>query len=126
MTAEDSDQTLVAQTPVAAAAAQFIHALRGVDAIARTTRVEATLTAVGADGLFAAERTLAGLWPDDAGTAPAHEVIWLRPSGEGPLMKLAAFDAGGQVLLRQSYSVPAYPVLAYPAPAQKPEAPGHG
>ncbi len=104
------------QAPVAAAAAEFIHALRGEGAIVRTTRLEATMMAVEADGLFAAERTLARLWPDDAGAAPAHEVIWLRPSGEGPSMKLAAFDAAGQVLLRRSY----------PVRAPKPETPGHG
>ena len=113
---EDPNPAGASPAPVAAAAAQFIRALRGADAIARTTRLEATLTAIEADGLFAAERILARIWPDDAGAAPSHEIIWLRPSGEGPLMKLAAFDASGQVLLRQ----------CYPAPAAKPEAPGHG
>ncbi len=114
MTSEDP-QADPSDAPVAMAAAQFIRALRGADAIDRITRVEATLMAVEADGLFAAERTLTRLWPADAGAAPAHEVIWMRPSGEGASMKLAAFDASGKVLLRR----------CYPVVAQKAGAAGH-
>jgi len=104
--------TLLSQDPVppaalSAAAKTFIRALRsaGAGAFARTYRIEASFTCVHADSLFAAERTLVGLWPDGAARPPSHEVIGLRPTGDAPSMTLAAFDAQGQVLLRRSYSV---------------------
>jgi hypothetical protein len=93
---------------VRAAGEHFIRALRMAAGIGRTARVEATLMAVPHDGLFTADLTLAQLWPKDR-AAPAQEVIWSRRDSAQSWMKLAAFDAEGQVLLRQ-----AYPLLAGP------------
>jgi hypothetical protein len=91
---------------VAAAAEHFIQSL-GKAAIARTRRLETTLAAVPEGMLFAADLTLARLWPREVVAAPRQEVIWSRLAGQRSSIKLVAFDAEGRVLLRRSYPVAA-------------------
>ena len=91
-------------SPVAAAAEHFIRSLG--KAIGRTRRLETTLAAVVPEGmLFAADLTLARLWPREVAAAPRQEVIWSRLEGQRSSIKLVAFDAEGRVLLRRSYPV---------------------
>jgi hypothetical protein len=90
-------------SPVAAAAEQFIRSLG--KAIGRTRRLETTLAAVPEGMLFAADLTLARLWPREVAAAPRQEVIWSRLDGQRSSIELAAFDAEGRVLLRRSYPV---------------------
>jgi hypothetical protein len=95
------------QIAVAAAAEHFIRALRMAEDVAQTARLETTLLAAPDLCLFSADRTLARLWPGDA--APRQEVIWSLLEGDRSWMKVAAFDAGGRVLLCQTYLVSSLP-----------------
>ena len=88
--------------PYAQAMDRFVRALRGRADIGRLVRLETVFAAPDA-AVFELDQTLAQVWPSDLAAPPTHEVVWARRHGAAPRLTLAAYDAAGRLLLRQSH-----------------------
>lgn len=80
---------------------RFVRALAAQTMLRHTARIEATVHAAQAEGVFRLEAALRQAWP--FGEAPIREVMWAAGGGDARL-QLQAFDAEGRLLLARDYA----------------------